>query len=91
MGNTESETDWVQSLRGSRKQSGAKPQGLEIRCWVRWKPLLASKFPIKAGQADCEGLERAEREPVIHGEDVRGHTAKLQHDVLGYGSRRKGW
>lgn len=76
MGNTESETDWVQCYvaAGSNLEQSHRGWKSDVGCVG---PLLASKFPIKAGQADSEGLECAEREPVIHGEHVRRHTAKL--------------
>lgn len=41
--------------------------------------LLTRQFPIKTGQADGEGLERAKRKAEVHGERVWGHAAKLQH------------
>lgn len=43
---------------------------------------LTGQFAIEGGEGDGEGLQGAQREAVVHGEDVLCHTAKLHHDVV---------
>lgn len=51
---------------------------------------LAGQLPVETGEGYGEGLQGAQRVPVVQGEGVLGHAAELQHDVVGCGHRRAG-
>lgn len=48
-------------------------------------PLLARQLAVEAGERDRERLERAQRIPEVHREDVVRGPAELHHDVLRVG------
>lgn len=47
--------------------------------------LLAGQLPVEAAQCDRKRLERAQRVPEIHRENVVRRPAKLHHDVVRVG------
>lgn len=44
---------------------------------------LAGQLPVEAGEGDGEGLQSAQWVPVVQREGVLGHTAELQHYIVG--------
>lgn len=48
-------------------------------------PLLAGQLPVEAAERDRKRLERAQRVPEIHRENVVRRPAKLHHDVVRVG------
>lgn len=44
---------------------------------------LAGQLPIETGEGDGEGLQGAQRVPVVQSEGVLGYAAKLEHDIVG--------
>ena len=43
---------------------------------------FARQLAVEARERDPEGLERAHRVPVVHGEDVVGDSSELHDDVV---------
>lgn len=43
---------------------------------------LTGQFAVEGWEGDGKGLQGTQREAIIHGEDVLGHTPKLHHDVV---------
>lgn len=44
---------------------------------------LAGQLPIETGEGDGEGLQGAQRVPVVQSEGVLGYAAKLEHYIVG--------
>lgn len=45
---------------------------------------LAGQLPIKAGEGDGEGLQGAQRVPVVQSEGVLGYAAELEYYIVGW-------
>uniref|UniRef100_A0A3Q3AHS7 Uncharacterized protein n=1 Tax=Kryptolebias marmoratus TaxID=37003 RepID=A0A3Q3AHS7_KRYMA len=57
--------------QGSSRALGARPAGS-----------LAGQFAIEGRERDGKGLQGAQGEAVVHGEDVLRHAAELHHYVI---------
>jgi len=54
----------------------------DLRPALHLRRLFACRFGVEAGQADREGLERRERVPVVHGENILPYLPKLEDHLL---------